>query len=182
MPERLAKLTVTLTGKVEVLSNGGEKRDLSASHTWTINGIDKTDATSDGHLSKFGGNYVYELLGKNGEPLADQQVVFNFHHRDFARPRRSRSRPTRRAASSSARCPASPPSRRRSPNGRETRWSLEDAGRTWSRNIHAPAGEMVRVPWMGANGSPAGPPAFPARMNAGTFTADHTAKLAIKDG
>ena len=86
VPERLAQLTVTLTGKVEVLSAGGEKRDVSATRTWTLNGIDKTDATNDGHLSKFAGSYVFELLGKNGEPVADQQVVFTFRHRGFANP------------------------------------------------------------------------------------------------
>ena len=84
VPERLASLSVTLTGKVENLSKGGEKQDVAASRTWVLNGIDKTDATNDGHLSKFGGDYVFELLGKNGEALPDQQVVFDLTHRDFA--------------------------------------------------------------------------------------------------
>ncbi|HTF13387.1 MAG TPA: hypothetical protein VK643_01850, partial [Burkholderiales bacterium] len=74
VPERLAQLAVTLTGKVDMLSAGGEKRDLSASHSWPLNGIDRTDATNDGHLSKFGDAFAFELLGRNGEPLADQQV------------------------------------------------------------------------------------------------------------
>ncbi|MEO6738994.1 MAG: hypothetical protein ABIP20_02010, partial [Chthoniobacteraceae bacterium] len=85
VPERLASLTVTLSGKVDILSAGGEKRDVSANHTWTLNGIEKTDAASDGYLSKFGNDYVFELLGRNGEPLADQQAVFTFKHREFAR-------------------------------------------------------------------------------------------------
>jgi hypothetical protein len=108
VPERLASLAVTLSGKVEVLSNGGEKRDLNASHTWTLNGIDKTEATSDGHLSTFDGSRVFELLGKNGEPVADQQIVFTFKHRDFTRVQTHRPQNRRsKAASPSANSKAS---------------------------------------------------------------------------
>jgi hypothetical protein len=66
VPERLATLVVTFYAKVDIASAGGEKRDVSAAHTWNLNGMDKTQATNDGHLSKFEGAYVYELLGKNG--------------------------------------------------------------------------------------------------------------------
>jgi len=85
VPERLAQLTVTLTGKVDILTAGGQKRDVSASHHWTLNGIEKTDGTNDGHLPKFRSNFVFELLARNGEPLADQQAVFVFKHCEFAR-------------------------------------------------------------------------------------------------
>jgi len=40
------------------------KQDLTAQRTWSLNGIDKTELTADGHLSKFGEDYVYELAGK----------------------------------------------------------------------------------------------------------------------
>jgi hypothetical protein len=36
VPERLVNLAVTLTGKVNVLSKGGEKSDLSASQSWAL--------------------------------------------------------------------------------------------------------------------------------------------------
>ena len=75
VPERLHTLNVTLTGKVDVLTKGGEKQDLSDSEDWKVNEIDKHEQTNDGHLSKFGESYVYELLGKDGEPIADQQIV-----------------------------------------------------------------------------------------------------------
>ena len=44
VPERLASLTVDFSAKVDVVSAGGTKKDLTASHTWTLNGIDKTEA------------------------------------------------------------------------------------------------------------------------------------------
>ncbi|MDD5349659.1 MAG: hypothetical protein PHQ12_05560, partial [Chthoniobacteraceae bacterium] len=78
VPDRLARLSAVLSGKVEQLTKGGEKRTLEASAAWELNGIIKTEQTADGHLSRFGGEYVYEALGRNGEPLADQTVVFEF--------------------------------------------------------------------------------------------------------
>ena len=186
VPERLAQLAVTLSGKVEVLSAGGEKRDINASHTWSLNGMDKSDATHDGHLAKFAGDHVYDLLGKNGEPVADQQVVFQFRHRGFARPEmvalksddkgRIALGPLAGIASVTA----------KAPNGRESTWQLEDADRTWSSVVHAAAGTVVRVPWM-AGGLPheavaAGAALSFLEIKAGTFTEDHAGKLSIRDG
>ena len=37
-------------------------------------------------MSAAADTYVFELLGKNGEPVVDQQVVFNIYHQGFSRP------------------------------------------------------------------------------------------------
>ena len=177
VPERLAQLTVTLTGQIEVLSARGEKRELSASHTWSLNGIDKTDATNDGHLAKFADNYVFELLGKNGEPVADQQVVFNFRHRGFANPRNVALKSDDKGRIALGALPGIACVLAKSPNGRESNWELDDNERTWSSELHAVAGEVLRVPWMG---SPSGLSLL--EIKAGTFTADHAAKLAVREG
>jgi hypothetical protein len=189
VPERLAQLTVTLTGKIELLSAGGEKRDLSATRTWTLNGIDKTDATNDGHLAKFAGSYVFELLGKNGEAVADQQVVFNFRHRGFSNPQDVALKSDEAGRIALGALPGISNVLAKAPNGRESSWELAEAERTWSAELHAPAGEVVRVPWVGANlpdapvsegGAPPGISLL--EVKAGTFTADHAARLACKDG
>ena len=68
------------------MSKGGDKAQLSANHAWQINQIDTSDVVSAGHISKFGDAYVFELLGRNGEPQADQQVVFTMHFTGFSEP------------------------------------------------------------------------------------------------
>ena len=146
VPERLAQLRVTLSGKVDVLSAGGAKRDLSVSHAWDINGMDKTDAISDGHLSKFGGNYVFELLGKNGESLADQQVVFAFTHRNFNRPQHIALKTDEHGRIALGPLMGLRSVRAKCPNNRESTWTLVDFERTWPGVIHARAGEAIRVP------------------------------------
>ncbi len=193
VPERLAQLTVTLTGKVDVLSAGGQKRDISASHNWSLNGIEKTDATNDGHLSKFGGNYVFELLGRNGEPLADQQAVFTFRHREFARTQTIALRTDDKGRVELGALGGIASFTARIPNGRQSSWELDDFERTWPAVIHTGGGQPVRVPL---------PPRFSEaltrwnflpkdwlqrevsllQVNAGTFVADHGGQMEIVDG
>lgn len=185
VPERLAQLTVALSAKVDVISAGGEKRDVSAQHAWTLNGIDRTDATNDGRLSNFGGKYVYELLGKDGEPVADQQIVFSFRHHDF-----DNTQTVALKTDEKGRIALGPLTGIRdfhgsSPNGRGSQWSLDSFERTWSGTVHAKAGDVIRVP--------APPEIADAKaglaahvslleIRAGTFFADHSAKARAEDG
>lgn len=177
VPERLASLTATLRGKVEVLSLGGEKRELGASHSWAVNGMDATEAVSTGHLSKLGNDYVFELLGKNGEPVADQQVIFALSHREFSRPQTiplrtdAKGRVILGALAEIASVAA------QSPNGRHANWSLEEGDHTFSSSLHGRAGEPLRVP-VGAQ---------PVRasllsLRGGTYAADAGSAVSQKDG
>ncbi|MBI5817513.1 MAG: hypothetical protein HZA88_00850 [Verrucomicrobia bacterium] len=180
VPDRLASLSVTLNGKVDVLSAGGIKRDLCASHTWTLNGMDKTDATSDGHLSKFGDGYVFELFGKDGEPLADQQIVFVFHHREFTRPQTIALK-----TDDKGRVPLGSLAGLRSVgarwlNGRQSMWKLDEFERTWLAVVHARAGEPIRIPACG--GDPGALTVSLLEMRAGVFVADHSAKIKLENG
>ena len=193
VPERLAQLTVVLSGKVEVLSAGGEKRDVSATRTWTLNGMDKTDATNDGHLSKFADAYVFELLGKNGESVVDQQVVFNIFHQGFSRPENMALKTDEKGRIALGTLPGISSIQAQTPNGRSSNWHLDDTQRTWSSELHAAAGDVVRVP-------------LPSRLNdqmkqwgflpkdwiehevsllemkAGTYVADHGTKMEVAGG
>ena len=190
VPERVAEISVTLSAKVDVLTAGGEKRTVEASHSWSLNGIAKTDATNDGHLSKFGGEHVYELLGRNGEPIADQQIVFTFTHRDFTRTETValRTDETGRVALGALASISSFAAK--APNAREGRFNLEDFERTWSDEIHAKAGDAVRVPATAAMLAPrAAAPVNGLRqevsllqVTGGTFTADESAKVKLDGG
>jgi autotransporter-associated beta strand protein len=186
VPERLASLAVTLSGKVEVLSNGGEKRDLNASHTWTLNGIDKTEATSDGHLSTFDGQRVFELLGKNGEPIADQQIVFTFKHRDFTRVQTHALKTDDKGRVALGKLDGIEELTAKAPNGRSGSWTLEEADSTLSTTIQAIEGEVIRVPESGTGFQPVQPQRG-ARISllsqtAGTFTSDQSANLKSENG
>ncbi|MFN7563608.1 MAG: hypothetical protein ACK5TH_17640, partial [Prosthecobacter sp.] len=178
VPERLATLAVTLSGKVEVLSNGGEKRDLNASHTWTLNGIDKTEATSDGHLSTFDGQRVFELLGKNGEPIADQQIVFTFKHRDFTRVQTHALKTDDKGRVALGKLEGIEQLAAKSPNGRSSSWPLEEADSTLNTTIQAIEGEPIRI----AERRTGFQPVSLLSQTAGTFTSDQSANLKSENG
>ncbi len=149
VPDRLAQLTVTLSGRVDLLGQAGEKRQLSATRTWNLNGIDRTEATSDGHLSKLGENHVFELLGKNAEPVPDQQVLFHFRHDGFSRIETAALRTDDRGRVMLGKLDGIVSVNADLPNGRKKGWSLDDLARTWPQTLHAKSGEVIRVPWNG---------------------------------
>jgi hypothetical protein len=157
IPNRLATLIVKLGGWVEQLSKGGERVNLEAFKTEWANRIDLSEATFCGHLNKFGENYVFELLGKNAEPIADRQVVFDFKHRDFDHtltvPLRSdeRGRVTLGSLAGIARV------RAKLPNALVDEFDLHDFERTKNDTIHVTAGQPFEVPVEGV-------------MEPGTFT------------
>jgi hypothetical protein len=178
VPERLTSLTVVFTAKVDVLSTGGTKKDLSASHTWTLNGIDKTEAVNDGHLSTFDGQRTFELLGKNGEPVADQQVLFTFKHREFIRSQVVPLRSDEKGRVHLGKLDHIASVAAKIPNGRQTLWPLEDADTTLSTTIHAIAGEVIRIP----KSSNSLQLVSLLSQTAGTFTADHKPLLKSDNG
>jgi hypothetical protein len=185
IPEGLAQLSVTLAGRIALLGSGGEKRELTASRSWNLNGICKTDATNDVHFTKFGDDHVVELLGRNGEPLADQQVVLAFTHRGFPRPQTVPLKTDPKGRILLGSLPGITRVSATLPNGRESSWEPATADRTWPSVIHAAAGRELRIPWTGGDAPDA--TNLPSRLSlletkAGTFGADLIAKVAIKDG
>ena len=79
---RMATLSFGVFAKVKQLSTGKDI-DLSYAKSFSINEIDRTQHTSDLHFAEIDGNYVLDLLGKSGEPLADRAVNVNVWHREF---------------------------------------------------------------------------------------------------
>ncbi len=152
VPDRLAQLTVTLTAKVESLSTGGEKKDVSATRSWSLNGIDKTAHTADAHFARIGGGYVLDLLGKNGEPLPDQQIVFTFRHREFRQPISIPLRSDERGRIDLGALDDEMQLVAALPDGHTRSWMVEPDGAKQPGVIHATAGSLIEVPWFGGAG------------------------------
>ncbi len=182
VPDRTEEITAMLTGKVENLSAGGEKKDLSASRTWHLNGIDKTEATFDGHLLKAAGGYAFELLGKNGEPASDQQVVFAFHRYDFDEavtvPLRSdeRGRVSLGALSGVSSLTAS------LSNNQTRDWPLDQDAALRPTEIHGKPGDVFQVPWFGGAGPLRREDASLFERRDDTLVSDRFAALSVANG
>ena len=85
VPRRLASLNITLRGKVKVASRGNET-ELSASQSFQVNGIQKTDRVDEVHLGRDGKGYWLEVAGRTGETRADRSVQVVLKHREFKEP------------------------------------------------------------------------------------------------
>jgi hypothetical protein len=74
VPARLAKLRVTLSGKIRGLADAREQ-SLETSHTWDLAGIRETSQTRDAYLTRDGDQYVIEVRGRNGELVPGEAVI-----------------------------------------------------------------------------------------------------------
>lgn len=149
VPERTSAIQATLSGKMESLTKGGTKEDLSAGSYLSINGIDNTVAANDTELSRFNQDYIFELLGKNGEPIADQQIEFTFQHANFDNPVTVFLRTNEKGRTNLGTLKEIRAVDAKAPNERQGNWTLDTVARTPSQNIHALAGEEIAIPWNG---------------------------------
>jgi hypothetical protein len=182
VPERTASVEVTLSGKIENLSAGGQKQDLTASRTFAINGIDRTPLVADGQLSKFGGSYVFELLGKNGEPLPDQAVHFEFTHRDFSNAVKAELSTDAKGRVQFGALAGIEAVDATLPGERSRRWNLDDFHAPRPTALHGTVDEVFRLPWVAAGGKLQRDAVSLLEKRGGTFVKDHFAALSLANG
>lgn len=147
--DRLADVTATITGKMPMLSRGGEKVQLTASREWKLNGIDATEWVQDGHLSRFDGQYRFELLGKNGEAIPDQQVEFEFRHHGVAQPILVPLRSDSFGRIELGRLDQIQGVTAHLANSLERTWHIRDSDASTPHSVHVMVGEPVQIPWTG---------------------------------
>jgi hypothetical protein len=180
VPERVTTVKVLLKADVEMLTKGGEKEHLVGGNAFGFNSIDETMGVRASYVSRFGNGYVFELLGKNGEPAPDQQVVFDIYHWDFWRQISLALRTDGSGRIDLGLLEGIGAVQTRTPEQKgdvHDHFHLRKSGRTPLREMHARAGEVVTVPW-----TDDAPPARVSllEVRGGTFVADHRAAVAIK--
>ena len=146
VPDRLARVTATLSGRVEPVA-GGEKRELNATRTWEINGLERTARVRDTFLRRNGENHRIEVLGRNGEPVPDQALRLVFHRRGFVSTEEASLRTDAQGRIELGRLEDLTRLEASTDEGLHRSWPLETADRTRSREVHARVGETVRIPW-----------------------------------
>jgi hypothetical protein len=153
VPARLKSLTISLTAKVKNL-NTGKTVDLVAGKAFALNEIERTEKIEDLHLAKFGPNYVVELLGRTGELKADRPVALAFKHRFFKQPVNvtlksdQLGRVNLGALADIATVTAT------GPEGTAHTWTLSTDAHTYRQTVHAKAGEVISLPYLGTAGKP----------------------------
>ena len=190
VPQRLAEVTFTLSGKVRRFTAGDAKTDVTASRAFAVNQIDRTDRTEDLFLVRSGERFTVEVRGRNGEPRPSRPVAVTLEHRDV-RPAATFQLKTDAAGvvdlgplDGIERVTA------QGPEGTSHAWPLLADRATWPQAVHGRTGEVVRLPFLPVaihrNGKAAGAP-LPAdvslfELRGGAYAADRFAHLAVEEG
>ena len=82
VPEKLSRLSVSLEGKVENLSQGN-KQNLHDSSTFSVNAIEQSSFVDALHLGWSQDGYSLDVLGKNGEARIDRPFALEVKHTAF---------------------------------------------------------------------------------------------------
>ncbi len=148
VPARLASLTVTLSASVKSLTTD-KPVELSVTEAVGLNGLDKTDGIECLHLAQFGGEHLLELFGKTGEPKPDRAVRVSLKHREFKQPVQATLKTDARGRVRLGALPGVVIVTATGPDGVARNWPLPGDRHTRRSVVHAAAGEVVRVPYLG---------------------------------
>ncbi len=85
VPDRLASLSLTLTGQVKSTLTDVSS-PVTASDSLKVNGVTPAGVVSDLHLSRDPSGWRLECLGLNGEPRQDREVKLVFTRPEFLKP------------------------------------------------------------------------------------------------
>jgi hypothetical protein len=159
VPPRLASLAFQLSAKVKKLSAGGQKIDLSAGDTVTLNQIDRTEKIEGLHLAKNADGYLVELRGKTGEPRASRAVQLAFKHHDFRQVFQVTLKTDPAGRIHLGTLTEIDNLSALNPENTQHNWYLRPDEHTYSQNVQGQVGEPISVPYLpraNAGGEPVG--------------------------
>ncbi|MDE0913731.1 MAG: hypothetical protein OSB57_00970, partial [Planctomycetota bacterium] len=149
VPENLSSLQVSLTAKVDVLTEAKTQAVSSDSKSFAVNSIDASAQVDCPILGQDSSGYFIDLLGKNGEPKAGRILSLSLRHQDY-RDTLSIQLKTDGAGRlhlgnligiDSLRSSGLP--------GGIGEWSLQSRRQTSSRQVRGQEGDVLRVPYTG---------------------------------
>ena len=181
VPARLARVDLTLSARVEVLSRG-EKLDLSTQKSFTLNGVDATDTIEDLHLGRSNGRWVLDLLGKTGEIKPGLPVHVILKHREFRDPVTATLQTDARGRVELGDLAEIEWVSAKSASGRQHRWPLLSDVRSLPAAVHGRAGETLHVPYMGTAEQPLRSELSLLETHGGSFARDRFEHLGIEGG
>ena len=181
VPPRLAKIKFTVSAKLDVASQNKEM-SVSASQSYTLNEIDRTERIEDLHLAQTDGNYFVELLGKSGETRIGRPVKMEIRHRDFTDSVHATLQTDESSRISLGALEDIVSVTATGPEGTSVTWHLLSDAHSQYSNVHAVAGQVVMIPTMLQPGGRDSKQVSLLELRGGEFATDVTHKASIKEG
>jgi hypothetical protein len=149
VPERLAKLSVSMRARITTLAEEDVLTLASGPSVFPVSAIAPTAAVASPLLGRTPDGYVLDLLGRNGEPLADQSVGVRLDHESFLDAHLTWLRTDTAGRVDLGPLPGISRVRVEGVAASSLSWTLAGDRAAWPHTIHAAVGELVSVPWMG---------------------------------
>ncbi|KKM90713.1 hypothetical protein LCGC14_1235890, partial [marine sediment metagenome] len=181
VPERLSRISFTLTARVEVLSQS-KKQTLSSSASFSLNQIDKTEKVEDLHLLRVEGKYVLDVLGRTGEAKADRPVQLALKHRDFRTSAKATLQTDADGRVGLGELTDIVWITARGPEGTSHKWLLVMDEHTQRSNVHGRAGQAIYIPYMGSSDKADRAELSLLEVRRGTYVKDWFSALRVKGG
>ena len=181
VPPRLKTIQFVLAGNVKNLSTGKSDR-LTASTTYSVNGIDETEKIATMYLGRAGNTYVVDMLGKSGEARVGRTIRVTLKHQDFVE-----TVTTVLATDAKGRVILGELTGVDSLTvvdaaGVQEKWSLLDDASTFYQSRHAAVGSPIRVRYMGTDQEVSRDEVALFAVRGNTYTKDHFGSIALADG
>ncbi len=180
VPESTVSLTVTLKARIQNVSQN-KKQDLAGSATFTLNGIDRSQAVQDLHVSYTGAGYIVELRGKNGEPLPGEPLACAFKHRQFRPEVHATLQTDAQGRAWLGELAGLDWFRVKEPAGGEHQWLTARGACAYPAALHGRAGEALRVPLVLDGAEPLRQVSL-LEVRGGQFVKDWHQSLAVEGG
>ncbi len=181
VPDNLSCIAFTLRAKVQNLSRN-KKEDLTASNSYAVNGINKTDKIEDLHLSHEAGEYFLSVLGKTGEVRADRPVHVELKHRHFTESVHVTLQSAKDGRIALGKLADIRTVKVRGTEGTRRRWELPWDAHTSPGSFRALAGDEVLVPYMGEAVDNAADVVSLIETRGGTFVRDAIGAVTVGGG
>jgi hypothetical protein len=149
-PARLRRIEFELSARVKNLSHNTTD-DLSTNAIFTLNEIDDGHHTEALYLTKSGGDYVVDLLGKSGEAKPGRPVSFSFKVRGFSETVDASLQTDARGRITLGPLPGVESVHAKSPEEVTGNWSLSHAAHNLPASIHGVAGKPLEIPYTGTS-------------------------------
>ena len=149
VPANLQWLTFTLNAGVRSVSQAKRIELASGRGTCMVNGIDRCDKIEDLHLTRDGGRYVLDVLGRTGEPKPDRGVKLVINHRRFTRAVTLSLKTDRAGRIDLGELAGIDKVAAQSGDSPPRQWLLEEDRHNYPEALHQAAGQILRVPYMG---------------------------------
>jgi hypothetical protein len=178
VPENLVNLTVTLKAKIQNVSLN-KKQDLSDAAGFTLNGIDRTAAVQDLHVSRTAAGYIVELRGKNGEPRPGEPLFCVFKHRSFRDEVQVELKTDEQGRAWLGSLDGLDWFRVKEPAGTEHQWPVVRGACAYADSVHGKAGDVLRIAL--ASGAAVADASL-LEVRRGQFVKDWSSALAVAGG